>query len=126
MKNLRSTLAVSLLAFALAAPVMAQSLTPPSSTYMTGDHNMRSSKMIGMAVYNERNEKIGVLDDILLPAAGGEVTAVLSVGGFLGIGEKMVKVPLSHVHFMAEKAMMEGDKAALSAMPRYSYFGGGG
>jgi sporulation protein YlmC with PRC-barrel domain len=105
---------------------MAQSLTPPSSTYMTGDHNMRSSKMIGMAVYNERNEKIGVLDDILLPAAGGEVTAVLSVGGFLGVGEKMIKVPLSHVHFMTEKAMMEGDKAALSAMPRYSYFGGGG
>ena len=82
--------------------------------------------MIGMAVYNEHNEKIGVMDDILLPATGGEVTAVLSVGGFLGIGEKMIKVPLSHVHFMAEKPMMEGDKAALSAMPRYSYSCGGG
>jgi sporulation protein YlmC with PRC-barrel domain len=126
MKYLSSIFVVSVLAIGLTAPVMAQSLTPPAASYMTADHNMRSSKMIGMAVYNERNEKIGVLDDILLPATGGEVTAVLSVGGFLGIGEKMIKVPLSHVHFMAEKAMMEGDKAALSAMPRYSYFGGGG
>jgi sporulation protein YlmC with PRC-barrel domain len=98
--------------------------------YMTTDHNMRSSKLIGMVVYNDRGEKIGVIDDIMLPAAGGEVTAVISVGGFLGIGEKLVKVPLNHVHFMTGKSVMsgpDGGKPGLSAMPKYSYgFGGGG
>jgi sporulation protein YlmC with PRC-barrel domain len=116
MKSIRSILMVSLLAISAAMPARAQMF------YMTGDHNMRSSKVIGMQVYNDHNEKIGVIDDILLPATGGEVTAVVSVGGFLGIGEKMVKVPLSHVHFMADKPMMPGgDKAALMAMPKYSY-----
>src|SRR5476651_2311037 len=115
MKNFRSILTVSLLALSVAGPVMAQSLTLPP--YMTADHNMRSSKLIGMTVYNDRNEKIGVFEDIMLPTAGGEVTAVLSVGGFLGGGEKLVKVPLSHVHFLADKpaapVMPDGSKAAL-------------
>lgn len=115
---------VAMVAISIAAPVMAQSLVPPAS-YMTTDHNMRSSKMIGMPVYNDHSEKIGVIDDILLPASGGEVTAILSVGAFLGGGEKMVKVPLSHVHFVADKPMMpDGDKKSLLAMPKYTYYGG--
>jgi len=122
MKSFRSILTVSLVAVSVAVPVMAQSLTAPP--YMTTDQDMRSSKLIGMAVYNMQNEKIGTLDDIMLPVNGGEVTAILSVGGFLGIGEKMIKVPLSHVRFMAGKPMMEGDKTALMAMPKYSYRGG--
>ena len=45
-----------------------------------------------------------------------------SVGGFLGIGEKKVKVPLSHVHFTANKPpMMPANKSTLMAMPSYSY-----
>jgi sporulation protein YlmC with PRC-barrel domain len=122
MKGYRSMVAVSLVAIGVAGPAMAQMF------YMTTDRNMRSSKLIGMTVYNDHNEKIGVIDDIMLPAAGGEVTAVLSVGGFLGIGEKLIKVPLSHVHFRNNNAMMDGgDKASMGAMPKYSYgFGGGG
>jgi hypothetical protein len=121
MKNRGSIAAVALLAICMAAPVMAQ--TP---TYMTGDHNVRASKIIGMPVYNDHNEKIGVIDDILLPSSGGDVTAVLSVGGYLGGGAKMVKAPLSHVHFGTDKPMMPADKTALMAMPGYTYSGGGG
>jgi sporulation protein YlmC with PRC-barrel domain len=122
--NLKSVIIVSLMAAGLTVTAMAQSEVPSSAAYafMTADHNMRSSKMIGMPVYNERNEKIGTIDDILLPAAGGEVTAVISVGGYLGVGEKMVKVPLNHVHFAANKpAVMTADKPALMAMASYSY-----
>ena len=122
MRGYRSILAASLVAISVAGPAMAQMF------YMTTDRNMRSSKLIGMTVYNDRNEKIGTIDDIMLPAAGGEVTAVISVGGFLGIGEKLIKVPLSHVHFKTDRAMMDGgDKATMGSMPKYSYgFGGGG
>jgi sporulation protein YlmC with PRC-barrel domain len=122
MKGFSKILVVSLLAISASAPAMAQMF------YMTTDRNMSSSKLIGMTVYNDHNEKIGTIDDIMLPAMGGEVSAVLSVGGFLGIGAKLVRVPLSHVHFMGDKAMMPAaDKAALGAMPKYSYgFGGGG
>ena len=86
-----------------------------------------SDKVEGTAVYRSDGDRVGTIDRVMIDKNSGNVAyAVMSFGGFLGIGEKMVKVPLSHVHFMAEKAMMEGDKAALSAMPRYSYFGGGG
>ena len=123
MRSYRSALAVSLLVLGVATQVMAQNLTFPA--FMTADHSMRASKMMGMAVYNDRNEKIGVIDDITLPATGGEVSAILSVGGFVGGGEKLVKVPLSHVHFEASKPMMpDGDKTALMAMPKYTYYGG--
>jgi sporulation protein YlmC with PRC-barrel domain len=123
MKSLKTGLAVSLLTLCLAVPAMAQSLALPA--YMTGDHSMRASKVIGMPVYNEHGEKIGVIDDITLPTAGGEVSAVLSVGGYLGGAPKLVKVPLSHVQMTTEKPMMPADKTALMAMPNYNYAGGG-
>src|SRR4051812_17217002 len=53
-------------------------------------HNARrASKVIGSNVYNENNESIGEVDDILTPAGGGAPMAVISVGGFLGIGAKL-------------------------------------
>jgi sporulation protein YlmC with PRC-barrel domain len=119
MNGLKSILAASLMAISCSAPAMAQSYT-----FTTPDHYMRSSRLIGMTVYNEHNEKIGTIDDIMLPMGGGEIEAVLSVGGFLGIGQKMIKVPISHVHFAASQPMMEGDKAALMSMQRYTYGGG--
>ena len=119
MKSFTSMLAVALMAISLAVPAMAQSET--GAGYVTADHQMRSSKMIGMAVYNEHGEKIGVIDEILVPMSGGEPNTVLSVGGFLGGAKKLVMVPLSHVHFTAGKPMMEADKASLMAMPKYNY-----
>lgn len=123
MKSFKTGMAVSLLALCLAVPAMAQSLALPD--YMTADHSMRASKVIGMPVYNEHGEKIGVIDDITLPASGGEVSAVLSVGGYLGTAPKLVKVPLSHVQLTTNKPMMPADKTTLMAMPNYSYAGGG-
>jgi sporulation protein YlmC with PRC-barrel domain len=121
MKIFRSILAASALAICFAAPVMAQTY------YMTTDHNMRVSKLISTPVYNGHNEKIGQVDDVLLSPTGGEAMAVLSVGDFTG-DTKMVKVPVSHVHFKADTMMMPGTKAALVAMPAYTYGlnGGGG
>jgi hypothetical protein len=121
MTGLKSILAASLIAIGVSGPAMAQMF------YMSTDHAIRSSKLIGMSVVNEKNEKIGVIDDIMIPATGGEPQAVLSVGGYVGGGKKLIKVPLSHVHLTTDKPMMEGDKAAIAAMPKYAYgFGGGG
>jgi sporulation protein YlmC with PRC-barrel domain len=121
-------LAVAMVAFTAATPVMAQNEASTYSSYMTADHNMRSSKLIGLPVYNDRGEKIGVIDEIMLPAMGGEVTAAVSVGGFLGVGAKLIKIPLSHVRFTGNKPMMVGDgsKTALMAMPYYTYSMPGG
>jgi sporulation protein YlmC with PRC-barrel domain len=129
MKNYSTILAVAMVAFAAAAPVMAQNeASTYAAAYMTADHNMRSSKLIGLPVYNDHGEKIGVIDEIMLPAKGGEVTAAVSVGGFLGGGAKLVKIPLSHVQLTGGKPTMVGDgtKTALMAMPTYTYSMPGG
>ena len=120
MKSFKTILAAVALAACFTAPVMAQNLT---HGFVTADNNMRSSKMIGMTVYNEKGERIGKLDDIMVSSETGEVTAVISVGSFIG-GTKSIKVPLSHVKFDAGKPMMgNGSKAAIMAMPAYHYYG---
>ena len=116
MTKLRSILAASALALIFAAPAFAQNLTHGAE--------MRASKLIGMQVYNDKNEKIGTIDDVLVPSASGEVKAVLSVGDFLGGGTKLVKVPMDHVGMMNDKMVMpgaDGMKPGLTNMAWYNY-----
>jgi sporulation protein YlmC with PRC-barrel domain len=52
---------------------------------------------IGQSVYNGNNESIGKVTDLIMQKQGGIVAAVVGVGGFLGIGQKNVAVPISSV-----------------------------
>ena len=52
---------------------------------------------IGQSVYNSNNESIGSVNDLIMQKEGGLVAAVVGVGGFLGIGEKNVAVPLDKI-----------------------------
>jgi hypothetical protein len=50
----------------------------------------RASKVIGSSVLNDANETIGKIDDLLVTRDGKEPYAILSIGGFLGMGTHMV------------------------------------
>lgn len=52
---------------------------------------------IGQSVYNGNNESIGDVNDLILKKDGGIVAAIVGVGGFLGIGEKNVAVPMEKI-----------------------------
>jgi len=52
----------------------------------------RASKMIGIDVYNEQNQKVGDINEVLLDKSGKADGVVIGVGGFLGIGERNVAV----------------------------------
>jgi hypothetical protein len=52
----------------------------------------RASKLIGSGVTNDQNERIGTIDDIII-SRDRVLFAVLQVGGFLGIGARLVAVP---------------------------------
>lgn len=52
----------------------------------------RASKLLRSNVVNEANEKVGTLDDIVI-AKDRDLFAVLQVGGFLGVGGRLVAVP---------------------------------
>ena len=89
---------------------------------------LRASKLIGSAVYNEQNEKVGSVDDLIVKEGDRIVMAVVSVGGFLGIGNKLVAVPFHQLHIDssadATKVTMPGaSKDALNTMPTFAYSG---
>ena len=88
----------------------------------------RISKLIGSTVYNDQNEKVGSLDDLIMKDSNRIVIGVVSVGGFLGIGNKLVAVPYDDLHLEADnnqtKITMPGaSKDSLNAMPTFTYGG---
>jgi sporulation protein YlmC with PRC-barrel domain len=102
-----------------AAPAMA----PSVPKYFTADHQVRSSKIVGASVYNDQNQSIGSIDDVLMNDADHKAsTVVISVGGFLGMGAKLVSVPFDQLKIGNDKIVMPGaTKASLEGMPEYRY-----
>src|ERR1044072_7443505 len=62
----------------------------------------RSSKLIGLNVYNDQNEKLGDISEILLDKSGKADGVVIGVGGFLGMGQHDIKVEMSKLKFVDE------------------------
>jgi sporulation protein YlmC with PRC-barrel domain len=94
---------------------------------MTDNAGMRASKVIGSSVYNDQDQKIGSIDDLVIGSNKG-LSAVISVGGFLGMGSKMVEVPYDKLQFGNTKSssdnrvVMPGvTKEQLTGMPDYHY-----
>jgi len=91
----------------------------------------RLSQIIGGNVYNDRNERIGEVDDVLLthPGTAGSNTpagpiAVLQIGGFLGMGGRLVAVPLGDLRWNTERSQMVmpgATKDALQTRTAFNY-----
>jgi hypothetical protein len=62
----------------------------------------RSSKLIGLDVYNRADEKLGDINEILLDKEGKVMAVVIGVGGFLGMGEHDIAVSMDKLKFMEE------------------------
>lgn len=62
------------------------------------EQGYRISKLIGSGVKNDKNEKIGSLDDVIADKDNKQLSfAVLQVGGFLGVGGRLVAVPFDQL-----------------------------
>jgi PRC-barrel domain len=82
----------------------------------------RSSKVVGSSVVNDANETIGKIDDLLVSLDGKQPYAVLSIGGFLGIGTHMVVVPYDTLKFAEKKVTLPGGtKESLKMLPEFKY-----
>jgi len=88
----------------------------------------RLSQIIGARVYNERNESIGEVDDILLNGQIGTSpagpVAVIQVGGFLGIGGRLMLVPLGDLRWNSEReriTLVGATKETLERRPAFEY-----
>lgn len=82
----------------------------------------RASKVIGSSVLNEANETIGKIDDLLVTRDGKEPYAVLSIGGFLGMGTHLVVVRYDSLKFADNKIVLPGGtNEALKKLPTFEY-----
>ncbi len=107
---------------------LARTGTSEPNPALANNGDVRASKVIGAAVYNDKNQKIGSVDDVLLDKDRKATQAVISVGGVLGVGAKLVAVPYEKLTFPAEvgdtmsRVMMPGaTENALNGMPTFHY-----
>lgn len=96
--------------------------------------------MIGVNVYNEQNEKIGSINEVIIDSAGRVDGAVIGVGGFLGMGEHNIIVAMDKLKFSNEagktttgstssgskqwypdRAVLNANKDQLKALPEFKY-----
>jgi sporulation protein YlmC with PRC-barrel domain len=73
-----------------------------ASATMHRDGEWRASKLVGVNVYNEANEKIGDINDVILDKSGKVSKVILGVGGFLGMGEHNVAVAFEKLKWVNE------------------------
>ena len=107
---MRTLILGGLLASAMLVPALAQTTPPPASQAPAAQSTApkahgemwRSSKLIGLNVYNDQDEKLGAISEILLEKSGKVDFVVIGVGGFLGIGAHDIMVEMSKLKFVDE------------------------
>jgi sporulation protein YlmC with PRC-barrel domain len=83
------------------APAPAASATSTDQKMMLKG-NWRASKLMGLDVYNEANEKLGDINELIFDKDGKINAVVIGVGGFLGMGEHDIAVTMDKLKFMEE------------------------
>jgi sporulation protein YlmC with PRC-barrel domain len=79
-------------------------------------------QILGKLVYNEQDEKVGQVDDIIVAPDKAISYAILGVGGFLGLGERSVAIPFTQLKAGDGKYVLRGaTKDALKALPAFEY-----
>jgi hypothetical protein len=83
---------------------------------------MSASSLTGDRVVNSAGEDIGKIHEIMIDTPTGRVAyAVLSFGGFLGMGDKLFAIPWEHLQLDEEKKVfrLDVDKATLERAPGF-------
>ncbi len=89
---------------------------------ITSGNLIAAEKVNGTSVYNRAGEKLGIVDDIMIDKVTGRaIYAVMSFGGFLGMGEKYHPLPWSTLNYDAVQGgyVVNIDKNILEGAPNY-------
>lgn len=68
----------------------------------------RASKMVGLGVYNSLSEKIGTISELIVDRNGKFDAVVVETGGFLGLGERHVAVPVNQIEWSYQPVVAAG------------------
>lgn len=90
-------------------------MAPAAASDSSFKGDWRASKLVGLSVYNDNNESIGSINDLLTDRSGNIRAAVIGVGGFLGIGSHLVAIPFDKIKFVNEPIAYTGAAGAPNA-----------
>ncbi len=78
--------------------------------------------ILGKTVYNENNERVGKVTDLIISPDKKLSYIIIGAGGFIGIGRHDVAIPAAQIQDLGEKLVLPGaTKDAVKAMPRFEY-----
>ena len=119
-----SMICASTLSTVNAAEIAGTTLIGVSETVLTQVVTGWSVKkqVLGKSVYNEKNEKIGKIHDIIISADRSVSYAIIGAGGFLGLGDHNVAISVDYIRLIAGKLVITGaTKETLKKMPAFKY-----
>jgi sporulation protein YlmC with PRC-barrel domain len=87
-------------------------MAPAATSDSSFQGNWRTSKVVGLSVYNDNNESIGSINDLLTDKSGNIKAAVIGVGGVLGVGAHLVAVPFDKVKFVNQPVVFTSASGA--------------
>jgi sporulation protein YlmC with PRC-barrel domain len=114
-----TTIAAALAAALLSSTAFAQTASPPASSSTASEvkakpGQWRASKLIGVNVYNDQNEKLGDISEVMLDPSGKVTGYVIGVGGFLGMGQHDIMVEPGKIKFVDEPVRAASNAPATS------------
>ena len=127
---MRRTSILLLASIALMASISAQAQVAGSTVLGVAAIELRAVTMgwsakhqvLGKAVFNDKNERIGTVDDIVIAPDKAVSYAIIGAGGFLGVAKHDVVIPVSQFKLVDGKFVLAGaTKEALKAMPPFEY-----
>jgi sporulation protein YlmC with PRC-barrel domain len=83
-------------------------MAPAAASDSSFHGNWRASKLVGLSVYNDGNESLGSINDLLTDKSGNIKAVVIGVGGFLGVGEHLVAIPFDKIKFVDQPVAYTG------------------
>ena len=79
-------------------------------------------QLLGQPIYNEKNEKVGSVDDLIVSPEQAVSYAIIGAGGFLGVAKHDVAIPVNQFTQQDGKFVLAGaTKDAIKAMPAFEY-----
>jgi hypothetical protein len=79
-------------------------------------------QILGQPVYNNMDERIGAVEDIIVTSDKSVSYAIINAGGFLAVAKHNVAIPVSQFRLSGEKLVLPGaTKDALKATPAFEY-----
>ena len=79
-------------------------------------------QVLGKTVYNENNQKVGRIDDLIIAPDSAVSFAIIGAGGFAGMGRHDVAIPVQQIKLQDDKFVLPGaTKEAIKALPKFEY-----